>query len=286
MENKYQTADHDFMHAKDYFNNYKFGYIERTTKTHMLQNLRLEERPQEDLLGILNESKGQLKKVKSVSSEISKSISELSELIYNTRMALETNTEEHGNELEKEKILDAEYNKLVSTDDNLRIYKQLEEIFARGCSLIQEAVEKGNRLKKEIAILGTQEAKEELKVLKERKERLSGRQKRLSLIAMENYLEETHRWYTEAIKLMHHIFKVKIIAIEQENNEMYLRFRLPLCEVGMFVKNGQMVDARLYSANDEALHLYFRTLKDFAVHTNNPRILLALLCNRPFRSTD
>jgi hypothetical protein len=281
MGNKYQTADHDFMHAKDYFNNYKFGYIERTTKTHMLQSLRPEERQQEDLLGILNESKKQLKQVKSVSHEVSKSIAELSELIYNTRRALEAGAEEYSNECRREDSLKAEYSKVVSTDENLRMYKELDQAFARGCSRIQGDVEKIDVLKKEIAMLGTQEAEEELRVLRTKREKLSGRQKRLSLITMENHLEDIHAWYTKATRLVQNIFRIRIMTIEQENNEMYLRFKLPLCEVGIFVRNGQMVDAKLYGSGDETLHLYFKTLRDFAVLTNNPRILLAMVGTAP-----
>ena len=42
MEDDFSTIDHDFLHIKDYFSNYKFGYKERLSKLDFFQNLNNE----------------------------------------------------------------------------------------------------------------------------------------------------------------------------------------------------------------------------------------------------
>lgn len=280
MNGRYDTADHDYMHAKDYFNNYKFGYIERTTKTLLLQSLRPEDKQTEDLLVILNQSKSQLKSVKGVSKEASKSISELSEAIHSARARLGECEEKLHYETAREQRLEEEYGQLESLDENLRVYDELTAQFDAGCRAIQENIDRVSVLRKEIAMLSTKEAEEELKAMRAKKEKLGGRHKRLSLITMENYVEDSYVWYHRAVEFIKKMFDVNLLTVEQENNEMYLRFRVSSCEVGIFIRNGQMIDSKLYNVNDENIHATFRAISEFAASVNDPRILLMLVRHR------
>lgn len=284
--NRYETADHDYMHTKDYFNNYKFGYIERTTKALLLQSLRPEDRQNEDLLTILNQSKSQLKDVKSIGKEASKSISELSELIYEAKNKLSKYEEMLKYETERGKSLKEECARLKSLDESLKVYDELTAQFDRGCKEMQENIEKINVLKEEIAMMSTNEAEEELKSIKSRREKLCGKQKRLSLIAMENYVEDSYNWYRKALEFIKNIFGISLVTIEQENNEMYMRLKASACEIGIFVRDGRMIEYKLYNTSDEGLMLLFPTLNKFAVSINDPRTLLMLVANRYCVSED
>ncbi|ADM11151.1 uncharacterized protein Eint_030050 [Encephalitozoon intestinalis ATCC 50506] len=278
--NRYETADHDYMHAKDYFNNYKFGYIERTTKTLLLQSLRPEDRQDEDLLSIMNQSKSQLKDVKSIGKEASKSISELSELIYETKNKLLKYEEMLGHEMERERDLAEEYSRLESLDENLKTYDELKALFDKGCEEVEENSKKISALKEEIAISSTSEAEEELKKMKDRRDKLCGKQKRLSLITMESYLEDSYNWYKKSLELIKNVFGISLVTIEQEGNEMYMRLKVFACEIGIFVRDGRMIDFKLYNNNDETLASFFEEAGRLAVSVNDPRILLLLVANR------
>lgn len=277
MDNKYETADHDYMHARDYFNNYKFGYIERTTKTLLLQSLHPEDRQTQDLLGILNLSKAQLKNVKSVSKEASNSISELSELIYQAKSRLAIHEEKLRAELEREEALNEEYSRLEGLDEKLRVYEELKGIVDKRCMEARENTKKIGILKDEIAMLNTKEAEEELKNMKLKRERLSGRHRRLSLITIENYMEESYGWYLKAVEFIRNVFDISLLTVEQEDNEMYLRFKVSNYEIGVFVRDGIMVDSKLYNTNDEEILAAFRVLSGFAISINDPRMLLMLI---------
>ncbi|AFM97903.1 hypothetical protein EHEL_030040 [Encephalitozoon hellem ATCC 50504] len=284
--NRYETADHDYMHAKDYFNNYKFGYIERTTKTLLLQSLRPEDRQGEDLLTILNQSKSQLKDVKSIGQEASRSISELSELIYDAKNKLLKYEEMLKYEIEREKSSKEECARLESLDENLRIYDELVSQFDRGCKEMQENAEKINALKKEIEMLSTSEAEEELKSIKSRRDKLSGRKKRLSLITMESYIEDSYNWYRKALEFIRNVFGIDLVTVEQENNEMYMRLKVFTCEVGIFVRDGRMIESKLYGTSNEDLALLFPSLSKLAISINDPRILLMLVADKCRPSKD
>ncbi|AFN82625.1 hypothetical protein EROM_030060 [Encephalitozoon romaleae SJ-2008] len=284
--NRYETADHDYMHAKDYFNNYKFGYIERTTKTLLLQSLRPEDRQNEDLLTILNQSKSQLKDVKSIGKEASKSISELSELIYEARNKLSRYEEMLKYETEREKSLKEECTRFESLDENLKVYDELTAQFDRGCKEMQVNIEKINVLKEEIAMMSTNEAEEELKSIKNRRDKLCGKQKRPSLITMESYIENSYNWYRKALEFIKNVFGISLVTIEQENNEMYMRLKASTCEIGIFVRDGRMIESKLYNTSDESLMSLFPALNKFAVSINDPRTLLMLVANRCTTSED
>lgn len=278
--NRYDTADHDYMHAKDYFNNYKFGYIERTTKTLLLQSLSPEDRQTEDLLVILNQSKAQLKDVKHISKEASKSISELSVLIYEMRARLSACEEKLRSEVEREKHLSEESSKLESLDESLRTYDELSGMFERGCQEIQENTEKIKALKRDIAMLSTKDAEEELRNIRLKREKLSGKHRRLSLMMMENHLEELYTWYRSAIEFTKKVFDISLLTVEQEDNEMYLRFKVLDSEVGVFIRDGRMVDSKLYNTNNEEIQSVFGTLRGLAELINDPRILLMVTCHK------
>ena len=283
--NRYETADHDYMHAKDYFSNYKFGYIERTTKTLLLQSLRPEQRQADDLLGILNQSKEQLKGVKQVGKDASESIAELSERIYDARDRLSRCKDMLGREEVRAESLSREYSRLESVDEGLKTYDELAAQFDRGCREVQESIDRMNAIKGEVDMLSTSEVEEELRRMKARKEKLSGRQKRLSLITMESYVEDSYTWYTQALEFIGSVFGIRLVTVEQEGNEMYMRFKTAGCEVGIFVRDGRMVDSKLYSSADPQAAQSFETLSRFAVLVNDPRILLMQAAGRGEGST-
>ena len=273
---RYETADHDYMHAKDYFNNYKFGYIERTTKMLLLQSLKVENREAPDLLTILSNSKVQLKSVKSVSSDASKLITELSEATHGMEMRLKECEKTLREEQQREIDLAQEYSRIEILDENLRSYDELVVQFDKKCQDIQQHVDKIDSLRKKLVQLETTDAEENLRSMRAKKENLSARQRRLSLVTMENYMEESYAWYSRAVEFVKNIFGIQIVTVEQENNEMYMRFKALACDIGMFVKDGAIVDCKLYNSNDEILESIFRSISKVAVLVNEPRMLFML----------
>lgn len=278
--NRYETADHDYMHAKDYFSNYKFGYIERTTKTLLLQSLRPDQRQPEDLLGILNQSKSQLKSVKQVGKDASAAIAKLSELIHDAKERLLKCEEMLSDEEARERALAEEYSRLESLDEGLRTYDELAALFDKGCKEVQEGIDRMNAVKREVEALSTREVEDELARMRERKEKLSARQKRLSLITMESYVEDSYTWYVRALEFVENAFGIRLVTVEQESNEMYMRFDASGCEVGIFIRDGQMVDSKLYNASDGNAALSFEALSRLATLVNDPRILLMQVASR------
>ncbi|KAH9411842.1 hypothetical protein HK407_03g05940 [Ordospora pajunii] len=273
---RYETADHDYMHAKDYFNNYKFGYIERTTKMLLLQSLKVEDREAQDLLTILSSSKAQLKSVKSVGSDASKLIAELSEATHEMELRLRECEKALHEEQQREMDLAEEYSRIEALDENLKSYDELVIQFDKKCQDIQQHVDKIDLLKKKLALLETTDAEEDLRGMRAKKENLSARQRRLSLIAMENYMEESYAWYSRAVEFVKNMFGIQIVTVEQENNEMYMRFKALASDVGIFVKDGAVVDCKLYNANNEILENMFKSISKVAVLINEPRMLFML----------
>ena len=121
MKEDYSTIEHDFLHVKDYFSNYKFTYKERKSKLDFLLNIN--NVPVGD--NLISSSKQQLVDVKNLYKEIDHELKNLSLDVRKEETLLEDNKKIHKRLCEEEEQLNEEFKKYSALSEKLELNDRL-----------------------------------------------------------------------------------------------------------------------------------------------------------------
>ncbi|KAF7683148.1 hypothetical protein TCON_1640 [Astathelohania contejeani] len=280
----YDTIEHDYMHIKDYFNNYKFGYIERLSKQIFLQSLNTpklecDKSMELSLSDILAKSKEQLKQVKENIVEAQNCISELSTSYTEEKKKYE--------ELEEEnKRLETELIKLrKKKEDNekkcndIRTIMNLISISEAKQEEISKWIAELEMKKESITIFNISALREEVDKLKEIRDNLTIRQRRWSRINLDTYLEDMHIWYQSNIELLQKIFGCQIEDIKNipDGFEMKLKNNSLQCNISII--NGKFKNTK-NKGNKFENEDWFKELVSYCELLNESRLFILKLMGK------
>lgn len=265
MEEDFKTIEHDFLHIKDHFNNCKFNYKERLSKYDFFQNIECVTIPETGTL--LEESKNNLVEVKKVYKELDKEIKENSLEIYGYETKLRDGNR-YVEELDiEEKEMARRFKELTELQSKLRINADLNSEL----DVIEIEINKVNqnidKIKNELTHLNLESLKKEEEELKAIKHELAAKQKRLTIVNTESYIEDIYYWYEKLNFLFENIFGK--INLEMVDNQLVFKMQNEKIYLEVFWKDNKIVDAKLYGSVKEEVFNRFNLLKDVCIEKNN-----------------
>lgn len=270
-EDSFETIEHDILHIKDYFHNYKFSYIERATKQYFYEKLREKNFAEEKVGDILNKSKAQLVEVKNVVKEAGEVIKEYSARIFRIENEIKAN----------EEVLDRETKRLAQLEDEVRDLEEKSKDMLRQVALEREMREVGDELqslikevevkKQTIASMETHHLRDEISSLKARKEKLQARERRMSRMMMESNVNDLYFWYTKGRELLEKMLECRVVGYEVQGGKMLMRFCIRGLDVEVVISEGVFVDARVLECVKPA---NFDRIKEYAIKIDDVKFFL------------
>lgn len=266
----YSTIEHDFLHMKDYFSNYKFTYKERRSKLDFLQNIVNE--PGHDTSSLIASSKEQLVEVKSIFKKTDLEIRELSKNVYEEEEKLKSNKVILENLEREEEMLNEELVNLTALNENILIYdkfnSELDEVENEIKNSFLELQNTVNSIAPEVI-----ESKiEEEKILKEERNDLASKQRRLTIINTDNFIEDIFYWKRNYLDFLEKIFGIITInvsgdkfAFKVSQNETVLEF---------IVKGKHLIEAYLSKNQPIEILEEFEKIKEYSCTINDAKPLL------------
>ncbi|ELA41819.1 uncharacterized protein VICG_01171 [Vittaforma corneae ATCC 50505] len=276
MKEDYSTIEHDFLHVKDYFSNYKFTYKERRSKLDFLLNISNE--PAHDTTSLIASSKEQLVEVKHIYKKLDEEMKELSVEVYNEEQLLSQNTEKL-NELNKlESSLQKEYNHLVDLHEKVLVNDKLNEEFDEIENGIKRVFGEIESKKSLIGTFSIESKLEEERQLKEVRNDLAAKQRRLTIINTENYIEDIFYWEKQYLEVLEKIFGT--ITINSSEDRSCLKITMnnpsknnPVLEIN--IKGKKLLDCFISKNNfTEKQQAEFERIKEYSLKLNEVRPLL------------
>lgn len=270
MSFDFSTIEHDFLHVKDYFSNYKFTYKERRSKLDFLQNICNE--PAHDTTALISSSKQQLVEVKSIFKNTDIEIKDLSEKIHLEKQKFE----------QKQKLYDELYEEEEELKRTLVKLKQLNEAILQQDKLKEEFNFIENDINKTVleiesisncidpALLESKKT-EEMNLREERND-LASKQRRLTIINTDNYMEDIYCWKQSYLEIIEKIFGVVTFVIA--NDKFTAKIAKNESFIEIVVKGKSVIDAYLSKNHSQEVLEEFEKIKQFALLTNNIKIIL------------
>lgn len=251
---EYETIEHDMIHIKDYFKNYKFGIQERLSKLYFLNNMNTN--MINDSNDLLKQSKEKLVEIKDKGKECDKFIFDISTKFFN----IENETEHEKNnvkhlqeKINKKKI---ELNELTKQGDLYNEYETLNMKYKNVSQAIENTLNKISDLKKEL------EKKinynyDELEVYREK---LMSRTRRLSVIQYEKYIEDLYEFYKKMAQKILKLFNVEIYTKNENYKINILIVRSDKNELKMEIVNGRLENIK--GLGNEHKEEYYKKIND------------------------
>lgn len=264
----YSTIEHDFLHVKDYFSNYKFTYKERRSKLDFLLNISNE--PAQDTSCLMASSKEQLVEVKNVYRKIDEEIRELSGLIYTEEDSLKRNREELERLTTLENSLQKEYEYLLDLHEKVLENDKLNEEFDNVEENINQLFNEIESKRSLIDPSILEEKKEEERKLKEVRNELAAKQRRLTIINTENYIEDIFYWQKEYLEILEKIFGVMAVTVSEDRCCLKVSKNDSKSVLEANIKGKKLLDCFISSEKD----CDFPEIKEYALQINDLRPLL------------
>jgi len=201
INNDFTTIEHDFLHTKDYFGHLKFSYKERKGKLDFFQNLHLDSI--NDLSELLSTSKQQLVETKQKYKELNEEIKKQSEELFDLTNKLEEKKIEMREIEKEEKEMEEKCSRYFELDEKIKenenLNEELDEIEKEIKRIYQgmEECEREGRMK---------EKKERERELEKEKRELENKQKRMTIVNTESFIEDIYYWYKLLEKIMGRVY--------------------------------------------------------------------------------
>lgn len=260
---EFETIEHDMVHIKDYFRNYKFGMQERLSKLYFLQNLNTTKI--NDSNDLLKTSKEKLVEIKNKGKEYDQIIKDTSIKIYNVEKEIEIKKkeiddldlkiEQHNKELETKQTQSLLLNTFINAKQK---YDQVYEEIQKTLSKITE-IKKNLDINKEFNV----------EELEKHRNKLQTRTRRLSVIQYEKYIEDLFDFYSNFNLELTKIFGCNISSTISSDNILIECKKLDKI-IKIEINNGKIVNIK--GINDECLVKYF-------IKVNNPRFVVYFAMN-------
>ena len=271
---EFETIEHDILHTKDYFHNYKFGYIEKATKQFFYERLREKNFTEDKVADILNKSKKQLVDVKRVSKDAEEIIKECSIKIYGLENDLKKNQGILEERQKRTSELECEIQRLEEKSQNALRQNTLNKELKDGYDELQILVSKIENKKQALLKSDCKGLKCEVDALKAQQEKLVAREKRWSKVMLESNIDDLYFWYTKGVKLLEKLVGYKIKSYKTKGNRMTIRFGIRDLEIDVFVEDGNFVNAEICDGVE--VHSLSK-IKEHAIRTDDVRFLLFCL---------
>lgn len=274
MKEDYSTIEHDFLHVKDYFSNYKFTYKERKSKLDFLLNINSV--PVGDTSSLISSSKQQLVDVKNVYKEIDQELKNLSLDVYKEETLLEDNKKVHKRLCEEEEQLNEEFKKYSVLSEKLELNDRLNQEFDLIDGEIKSIFLEIDNLKSEMNPMKIESKSAEEKQLKDLKCELAAKQKRLTIINTDNYIEDSYYWHKQYEMMLERAFgELNIRSVDdkiciklQKSENQYIEIML---------QDKKIVDASISKHFSEEKIREFEAFKEYSIQINDARLLLSFL---------
>ncbi|KAM0681115.1 hypothetical protein GINT2_000900 [Glugoides intestinalis] len=268
----YSTIEHDFLHVKDYFSNYKFTYKERRSKQEFLLNINSE--PAQDTTSLIASSKEQLVDVKNVYRKNDEEIRDLSEKIYKEELDLNENNEKLQEFTRLELSLQMEYEHLLDLHEKMLINGKLLEEFDDVESNINNVFVEIDAKKLLIDPIAIETKLEEEKQLKEVKNELAAKQRRLTIINTENYIEDIFYWEKQYLEVLNKIFGNLTATISEDRCSLKITKSDGASILELNIRGMKLLDCFLSTNVVKIENGVFEALKQHALDINDARPLL------------
>ncbi|EOB14768.1 hypothetical protein NBO_16g0053 [Nosema bombycis CQ1] len=237
----WETIEHEMMHVEDYFSNHKIAFTEKMAKLYFLKNLK-DANSNDKIYECLDRSKKQLVEIKKKGVEVRDDIEKISKEIYDTEMA-------HKNiSLE---VYEKEYNEMVEELKQLEIdlknqdeFTEVNNKYQGLCTEVKNKSEQIAYLEKEIAFLAVSELEEEYHKLKEEKSRLESKQKRLSVIQYEKYIEELYFYYSTFISFFNKLIDMEVTS-SISGSSIFIKCHNENIDVEIIIKDEGIQDIKI-----------------------------------------
>ncbi len=270
VDDDFKTIEHDFLHIKDHFNNCKFNYKERLSKYDFLQNIECSSIPEVDML--VEEAKKSLVEVKNVYNELDKEIRSYSQELYSYETKI-NDILRYKEELEvEEKEAIERYEKIKKLEENFQINYDLNKELDNIEKEIKEINLKIDKTREEMGYIDISSVKKEEEELRMIKQDLAAKQKRLTIVNTDSYIEDIYYWYEQINRIFQMIFgKISLemnenrLICKMENDEMYLE---------LIWKDNKLWDANLYGSIKDEVFNGFNEIKNKCISNNNILLLV------------
>ncbi|KAI4291018.1 hypothetical protein PAPHI01_0292 [Pancytospora philotis] len=270
-EEDFSTIEHDFLHTKDYFSNYKFPYKERKSKLDFFQNIHAP--IAQDTTALLEASKAQLVEVKQQYRDMDQQIKQLSLDIYATDLRLIQRSAELAELEEEEAALRAEYEQTRHLDEKLQINSSLNEELEAIENRIKSSYAQINQAQEAIGRFDLDARRAEEAELRAHKLELAAKQKRLTVINTDSYIEDIYAWHQHLQMILENVFGT--VTTHCEENRLVLRVAFKGAVLEMVVKDQRLVGCSLSGSPCAAAVERFNGSREHSLATNNPLFLVA-----------
>lgn len=269
MDEDFTTIEHDFLHMKDYFNNYKFTYKERKSKLDFFQNITMA--VVQELGDVIASTKQQLVEAKNIYKQLDVEIRELSQEVYEEEIK-NKRKEEQTKELEiKEKELNEELKRLEEIDVQVREKEGMNEELDRIEEQIKGMyVQIGEEREANSQLVLESKLKEEERLKKEKIE-LAEKQKRLTIVNIEAYIEELYNWNEQMNKILSLVFGK--IEINEEERGIVMRITADGAQLAVTLKGKQIIGA-VFKNGKENGEERLNNVLEYACAQNDLRLLV------------
>lgn len=271
MIDDYSTIEHDFLHVKDYFSNYKFTYNERKSKLDFLLNLN--NIPVHDTTSLIASSKEQLVEVKNIYKKIDEELKELSANLYNEEQLLEENKSILSKLETTEKTLQHEFEYLSNLYEKVLINDKLNEEFDEIESNINTTLLEIENKKNKINNSSIESKLDEERQLKDLRNELITKHRRLTIINTENYIEDIFYWEKQYLEILEKIFGE--INISNTENRSCLKISKNNAILELNIKGKRLLDCFISKNNfNEDQQAEYDQIKENCIEINDARPLL------------
>lgn len=273
MAEDFSTIEHDFLQVKDYFNNYKFIYKERKSKLDFFKNITAEA-PQ-DTTDLLNSSKEQLVAVKQVYKDLDEEIKTLSQEIYTRELENENKKQQINDLTQEEQELVEKYERLCLIGEKLRVNESLNEEFDKIENEIKDTCQKIDMNKEFLNNIDLNGKIQEEQELKNLKQELAAKQKRLTIINTDNYIEDIYSWYEGVEEFFRKLFGN--VSLQMIDDRCVIRMEYNDGNLEIILKNKKIHEMNFNCSVSESLLRQLEEVKAYCSKIGDIRILFAFL---------
>lgn len=267
MKEDYSTIEHDYLHVKDYFGNYKFTYKERKSKLDFL--LSINHNAIQDTSSLINSTKCQLKEVKKVYKELDEEIRSFSKCIYDESECLDSNKAKYENLMKEESKLLKELENIKDFNEKLEANHKLNSKLDAVEVEINNTFLEIEELKMHFSNDNIELRKQELASLKETKNDLAQKQKRLTIVNIHNYVEDIYCWYELLKDILEKILGKIIVSSSETFNIRFQKSEGNFLEIELQGNKLKDVLTSQNLMNDE-----FTFLKQYSMMINDASFLI------------
>lgn len=276
VENKFTNAEQEYEAHAEYFTNVKFAYRERESKLYFYEKLYNNDDVAVDAK-VLQQAKANLKDVKQEYKVRDERMKVLSKEMNELDTEIEELKLKRDNLKKKNELMGANKEKLKVIKNNLNnqnsIKVQLDKARAENAEIVRNMQQMENKLQGQ----DLEKLLEEEKRLQEKKENLSTKVKRMTIVNTENNMEEIYFWQKALSDFYKNFFGEIKHEVQKDGKTCVLTMftkREDIEEVKITLYNKKLTDIQIFG---KKLELYMETylkLKELCLMANDPRMFL------------